>query len=45
MAHTHGHAVERELPMDFELIRSCQPPARVQQDVVELKEQGQVPLR
>lgn len=45
MAHTHGHAVQRELSMDFKLIRGRQPPARVQQDVVELEEPGQVRLR
>lgn len=44
-AHTHRHAVERELPVDFKLIRGCQSPARVQQHVVELEEQGQVQLR
>lgn len=31
--------------MDFKLIRGRQPPARVQQDVVELEEQGQVRMR
>lgn len=44
-AHTHSHAVERELPVHFKLIRGRQPPARVQQDVVELEEQGQVRMR
>lgn len=44
-AHTHGHAVERELPVNFKLIRGRQPPARVEQDVVELEEQGQARLR
>ena len=44
-AHTHGHAIERELPVDFKLIRGRQPPARVQQDVVELEERGQERLR
>lgn len=44
-AHTHSHAVERELPVDFKLIRGRQPPARVQQDVIELEEQGQEQLR
>ena len=44
-AHTYSHAVERELPVDFKLIRGCQPPAGVQQDVVELEEGGQERLR
>lgn len=43
--HTHGHAIEWELPVDFKLIRDRQSPARVQQDIVELEEQGQVRLR
>lgn len=43
--HTHGHAIEWKLPVDFELIRDRQPPAGVQQDVVELEEQGQARLR
>lgn len=34
---THRHAVERELAMDFELVRRRQPPAGVQQHVVELQ--------
>lgn len=37
-AGTHGHAVERELPVHFKLIRDRQSPARVQQDVVELED-------
>lgn len=44
-AHTHRHAVERELPVNFKLIRGRQPPACVEQDVVELEEQGQARLR
>lgn len=45
VVHTHSHAVERELPVDFKLIRGCQAPACVQQHVIELEEQGQVRLR
>ena len=44
-AHTYSHAVERELPVDFKLIRGRQPPAGVQQDIVELKEGRQERLR
>lgn len=45
VVHTHSHAIERKLPVDFKLIRGCQSPARVQQDIVELEEQGQGWLR
>lgn len=33
---TYCHAMERQLPVHFELIGCCHPPARVQNDVVEL---------
>lgn len=39
---TYRHPVERELSVDFKLIGCCQPPAGVQQDVVELERQEEV---
>lgn len=39
---TYRHAVERELSVDFKLIRCRQPPAGVQQDIVELEVQAEV---
>lgn len=40
--HTYRHAIERELSVDFKLIRCRQPPAGVQQHVVELEAQAEV---
>lgn len=39
---TYRHPVERELSVDFKLIGCCQPPAGVQQDVIELEGQEEV---
>lgn len=39
---SYRHAIERELSVDFKLIRCRQPPAGIQQDIVELEVQAEV---
>lgn len=39
---TYRHAIQWELSMDFKLVRRCQPPAGVQQDIIELEGQEEM---
>lgn len=39
---SYRHAIERELSVDFKLIRCRQPPAGIHQDIVELEVQAEV---
>lgn len=39
---TYRHAIEWKLSVDFKLIRCRQPPAGVQQDIIELEGQAEV---